>query len=180
MKRIVSFLLITLFLAVQAPVVHAGEGMCGKGKPGMCSGMMKGHGEGRSEGCPVTKKLLMKAGHILANQEELGLTDQQVTQIEQIKTEAEKAQIRKMADFQIFMIDLKTALKADEPDVNAINARIDKESAAMVSSMKETVAAYVQLKKVLTPAQMSTLKGMKKGQTKGMPGKGMGMEGHHR
>ena len=108
--------------------------------------------------CPVVNQFFSDAHEMLEHKKDLGLTPEQIKTIKALKLEMKKHNIRQMADMQIMMLDVQSRLKEDKPDAEAINALVDKGSASMVASTKETVAAYVKLKGVLTEAQWEKMK----------------------
>jgi len=100
----------------------------------------------------------MKAHVLLENQKELGLTDDQVKTIKNLKLQVEKDEIRQNADRETFMLDLKSKLHEDKIDVEGAKALIDKNYLAAASAAKSNLDAYAQLKNTLTPAQEAKIK----------------------
>ncbi len=146
-----------LVMMLLSPAVYACEG--GSCKGGGEGGWGKSHHQ--KSPCPVTNKFFDDAHEMLEHKEELGLTPEQVQTIKGLKMEMKKSEIRKMADMQIFMIDLKAKLHEDKINTEAINAMIDQQSAAMASSGKQIVEQYIKLKGVLTPEQAAKMKTVK-------------------
>ncbi len=108
--------------------------------------------------CPLTDKLMMKAKFMLENKDEIGLTDEQVKKIKEIKHSAKKAYIRQSADMEILHIDIEDMMSEPKVDVQGIDTLIDQGSASMTASMKKAVQSYADLKAVLTDEQMTKLK----------------------
>ena len=104
------------------------------------------------------KKVVHKAMLLIKNQEELGLTDEQVKKIKDLKIATKKDVIKKKADIEILGLDIKAALWEDTVDLNAINDLIDKKYDLKKEKTKSLVAAYVELKGVLTEEQKAKLK----------------------
>jgi len=102
----------------------------------------------------------MKAGFMLDNRTELGLSPEQIQGIETLKFDVERSSIRQKAEMELFMLDLMQQLKADQPNVETINASIDTGSPAMTQAAKDAVAAYVKLKSILTPDQHAKMKAL--------------------
>ena len=108
--------------------------------------------------CPVADKFMKKAHLLLENKTELGLTDDQVKAIKELKLQAEKDGIRQNADKEIFMLDLKSKLEEDKVDVEGANALVDKGFASAATATKSNVEAYTKLKASLTPEQLKKMK----------------------
>ena len=124
-----------------------------------------GHGQGmmhmrHKEGgqCQVAGKFTKKAHFILENQKELGLTDQQVTTIKELKLQAERDGIQQNADREIYLLDLRSKLGEDKIDVEGTNALIDKNFLSAAAAEKANVQAYAKLKSTLTPEQITKMK----------------------
>ena len=100
---------------------------------GQC-GANRGGGE---SGCPIAGKLMKKAGFLLKNADEIGLSDDQVEKIKTIKDMAKRDEIHGKADMEIFMMDLMEKLGEDKVDVEGINALLDTGSAKMLESGKK-------------------------------------------
>ncbi len=104
--------------------------------------------------CPILDKIMKKSHFLLDNQEELGLSEEQVDKIKAIKMGAKKTAILQAANMQIFEIDLKTKLGESKVDVEGIDAMIDQGMTAMSKSAKDSVQSYADLKSILTEEQM--------------------------
>ncbi len=162
MKKLYAFLILTLLaLPLAAAPVFANHGGC---KHGQCSLRKSGcdHGDcGKaSGGCPLVEMFMKKAHFFVDHQKALGLSDEQVNKIKTLKMERKKAIIRQTADHQIFMVDVTMKLHETPLDVEGLNAMIDQATASMATAAKETVAALVELKGVLSEEQMATAKGI--------------------
>ena len=82
--------------------------------------------------------------------------------IKTLKVEAKKELIRKNAEIKLLEIDIKSAMYADNIDVEAIGKLIDAKYDLKKEKAKNTINKYVELKGILTPEQKDTLKGLKK------------------
>ena len=159
MKKTIGFIaFLGMCLLLNSPVfAHEVEdgGQCKMG-----SNFAKGHGRGMSSQnqCPIAGKLMKQAHLYLENKKELGLTDDQVKTIKDIKLQSEKDSARQGADMKIFMLDLKSKLHEDKVDVEGTDAIIDKNFSAFATAAKSNVDAYAKLKAVLTPEQNTKLK----------------------
>ena len=117
--------------------------------------MEKGHCQ-----CPITEKFMKKARFLLENKSEIGLSDDQVKTIKELKLQMEKDSIRQSADKETFMLDLKSKLEEDKVDVEGTNTLIDQNSAAASAAAKSNVATYAKLKNLLTPDQVTKMKAL--------------------
>jgi Spy/CpxP family protein refolding chaperone len=116
------------------------------------------HGKGKGGHGGFEEQFCHKAMLIIKNQEELGLTDEQVKKIKDLKVSTKKDLIRKNAEIDILALDIKAAMWEDVIDTNAVNALIDKKYELKKENAKSLVAAYVALKTILTEEQQKKLK----------------------
>lgn len=147
MKLLRSFfalLVMTSFLAAPAWA----DGMCKK-----CMG-----GKQKEYQCPVIGKFMEKAHFFMSNKEEVGLSDDQVAKIKELKLAVKKIHVRQEADMKLMFLDLDAKMSEPKVDVEGINAMIDQGSAGMSASTKEVIQAYADLKSVPTQEQMEKLK----------------------
>lgn len=119
-------------------------------------GKMKGHGDG------LESKFSYKVGMILRNEEELGLSGEQVKQLKELKVATKKDLVRKNADIDILAIDIKSKLWGETIDVEGVNALIDRKYEIKKAKAKSLVAACVALKGILTDEQLKKFKSLKK------------------
>jgi len=155
MKKIMMFILfvgMTMFLTSPA-FAHSMDGQYG-GKGCSCK-MDKGQYQ-----CPIAKKAMMKAQFLLENKVEIGLADDQIKNIKDIKLQMEKDSIRQGADMKMFMLDLESRLMEDKVDVEGVDAMIDKGFTSAAASAKSNLAAYAQLKGLLTADQVAKMKAL--------------------
>ncbi len=152
MKKTMLFLVLSMAVFLSAAVpAHAWDG---KGKE--CPpGMGKEHGP-----CPIADKFMMKAHFLLENKDEVGLTDEQVKAIKELKLQAEKDGIRQFADMKTFMLDLQYKLSEDKVDVEGANKLIDKNFIVASAAAKANVEAYAKLKGFLSPEQIKKMKAL--------------------
>ena len=119
------------------------------------------HGKkGDSEKMGLDEKFTKKAHMVIANQEELGLSDEQVDQITQLKISLMKSIIEQNAAIEILAIDIQSELYKDTIDLDKVNALIDKKYELKKQKTKDTVAAMAEFKNVLTDEQCKSLKKM--------------------
>ncbi len=161
-KKCIVALLTVFVLAFGVLTIEAyADGCCSKSKKG--SG---GLGE----------KFYRKAGFVLSQQEDLKLSDEQAAKIKQLKMETKKGLIRKKAELDILLIDVKAELHKDTIDTAVVNKLIDQKYDLKKEMAKDAVGACVTLKGILTQEQVSKMKDLKKqcmmGMKKGKMSKG--------
>ena len=125
-------------------------------------------------------KIVQKAMMILANEDELGLTEDQVKKIKDLKHKAMKDMIRMDADIDVLAVDLKSAMYEDPMDIAAVNKMIDSKYDLKKQKAKAVVAACADLRNILTEEQKTKMKAIMKEQMKMMSCpmmKGMGGPG---
>jgi len=111
-----------------------------------------GHRKGMDE------KLFYKAHMMLRNEIELGLSDEQVGMIKDLKLSTKKSMIRQKAEIEILALDVKAAMWKDTIDVEAVGKLIDQKYELKKQKAKSLVAAYAELKGILTKEQKDKLK----------------------
>ena len=152
MKRTMVILLLGTFVFISSPAFA--RSMEGQSQGKQCL-MMTDKGQGQ---CPIASKFMMKAHFLLEHKTDIGLTDDQVKSIKDLKLQMEKDGIRQCADMKTAMLDVESKLTEDKVDVEGTNALIDKGTAAASTAAKSNLAAYVQLKSLLTPDQLTKMK----------------------
>jgi len=115
----------------------------------------------------LESKFYSKAHLFMSNQEEIGLSDDQIAKIKELKMDVKKDMIKRNADIEILAIDIKSALYAETIDVNAVNALIDKKYELKKEKTKALVAAYAAIKEILTKEQKDKIKSLYKKGEKG-------------
>ena len=103
-------------------------------------------------------KFFHKAHKLFKNKDELGLTEKQVDKLKDLKVRTKKDLIRKNADIEIIALDIKSQLYGEKVNVKVVNDLIDKKYEIKKAKAKALVAAYAELKDVLTKAQKEKLK----------------------
>ena len=117
--------------------------------------------------CCFKEKFFHFAHSILENHEELGLTDENVKKVRELKIGTKKSLIRNTAEAELITVDIIASLYTDKPDLVEINKLIDKKFDIKKAGMKKLIAAFVGIKKLLSKEQMKQMKAMCKA------------EGHH-
>ena len=108
--------------------------------------------------CCFAEKFFHFAHSILENHEELGLTDVDVKKVRDLKIGTKKSLIRNRAEVELLMVDIISSLCQEKPDISAINKLIDKKFDVKKAGMKKLIAAFVEVKKLLSKEQMKQVK----------------------
>jgi len=103
----------------------------------------------------------------------LGLTDEQVGRLHRIGVDEQKASVQMRADLELRHIELRELLRADNPDHDAIMAKLDEVNALQGKMAKQRVETMLSARSVLTPDQIKKVKTF-------MENRGAGGEGHER
>lgn len=132
----------------------------------MCFGLLTSqayaeHGRMKGGYGDMEEKVCRKAGWIIKNQEELGLSDEQVGKINDLNLATKKDMIKKKAEIEILSLDIKAGLREDEIDIAGLNALIDKKYEIKKEKTKSLVSAYAALKGILTEEQQKKIKELK-------------------
>lgn len=98
-------------------------------------------------------KLKKKVGMLWENQEALKITEKQMMAIKDIKHAAIKQLIQYQADKEIVMVDLKSKMREDIIDVDAVNPLIDAKYTAKIRSAKTYARALSDIQNVLDEGQ---------------------------
>jgi len=159
MKRILGVLILGLFAAAAFSMrAIADDAACCPGmKKGMHEKMMGAMHERMDKKIELEEMFFHKAGLIMKNAAELGLSDDQLQKVKTLKLDAQKSMIKADADVELLVLDIQAALEKDEIDVNNINSLIDKKYGIKSQAAKVFVGAYGELKKVLNKDQMKKL-----------------------
>ncbi len=143
MKKLTILLLAVFFVLTVAPVYadhQRGDPSCGDSP------------------CPITSRLMRKACFLLGHADEIGLSEDQVKQIQTIRMDAKKDMIRGEAEMQIAHMDLQAKLQEEVLDVEGLNAMVDTFGANMITGAKKAVERYAALRAVLKPEQAAKAK----------------------
>jgi len=182
MKRMMFSALILLAMTALAVTTSAQPG------PGGCSGQCTGPHHGmRFDGHPgfgggpggqFGQPGMMG---ILRHADDLGLTDDQKSKLEDMQTQFAKERIDLKAEMEKAQIDLRQLMKADNPNEMAVSSAIDRTTKLRGDMAKMRFRHKMAVQKVLTADQIKKLKEMPKkmmsqrhGRCDGM-GMGMGM-----
>ena len=92
---------------------------------------------------------------------QIGLTDGQASQIEQIFVEHRMKLIDWVADLQKQELKLETYLDADQPDEGQVSNQVDQVVAARGKLEKENALMMLNMRRVLTPDQWKKLQSIR-------------------
>ena len=146
-----------------SPAANEGAGAGGH-RPGMQGGRHHGgwqrnmeHSQrGRSHGHRRPSFI----GMLLRNQQQLGLTAQQVDSLRKMGMDARRAEIRRSADRQVAQVDLMSLRFTDPVDMGKVEAKVREieklKGDGTIARFRTAEAAKAQL----TPEQKEKLKGM--------------------
>jgi len=115
---------------------------------------------GREQGHPGAPGGGMRRGPGIARElhEKLNLTDDQRTKMADIHDRRARAAIPIQGDLRIASLDLHKLMRADKPDLRAIDTQIDRIASLRASLQKSRVAARLEARAVLTPAQQKLMR----------------------
>lgn len=141
---------------------EGGRGMHGhRGGMGFHGGMMGGG--------------LMRLAENPRVRQYLGLTDDQVSRLRQISTQAEITAVQTRAQMEVNHIQLRQLMQADNPDENAIMSKLDETNALRGKMEKQRVQTLFQARSVLTADQIQKIKTFRENGGAGMQ-RGPGIE----
>lgn len=140
----------------------------GFGGRGGNKGCFVGHSRGKDFGwrghkrSDIAGSFFRKAGFLMREKESIGLSEDQVQAIRNLKLETVKSLIRNKADIKILDLDIHSQLHQDKPDVASIQKLIDSKYEAKKAFDKSMVDALVKLQAVPNDKQQEALKNLKK------------------
>lgn len=155
MKNIMQTLLIMVAMCILASPGSADQGWAGKGKMGMKTSRMK---MAMYEKMGLEDKFHMKMMLILANTEDLALTEDQIDKIKVLKYNLKKKKILNKAEIETLTLDIMDALGKDKVDTDAAKAFLDNKYELKKQMAKDLVDAYIDLGLILTPEQQKKVK----------------------
>ncbi len=172
--------LMMLTFAADAGAQHGGGmmmgpcGMCGKGR-GMMPMMAGQEHRGKHSSSASLMKMLHKWGRqFFVQKDELGLTEEQLDEIESILTSHVKSAIRKKADLKVLLIESQEVLVKEEINLKAVGKKLKAMEALNTEMAIEGVRTLKKALAVLTPEQQKKIRRLFKNSTL-MRGKKMGM-----
>ncbi len=103
-----------------------------------------------------------KAHFFLKNKEELGLTDEQVKEIKDLKIAAKKAKIANKAEIASLDVDIKAKMWESPMDTAATDELIDRKYELKKEKAKASIRTHARLRNILTEEQKQKMKGLRK------------------
>ena len=94
---------------------------------------------------------------MLSNREKLGLTDDQVRRMEQLRTDFEKEAIRKEADLRIAEMDLEALLEVPKVEMGKAEAKVREIEKTRADLRIARIRAIEKAEELLTPDQRKKL-----------------------
>ena len=143
---------------------------------GFNQGMRGGRGMGAGSGLGLGQGQCCAPGGLLAQRSFLGLTDEQVTQLEGFNTELTHAQQAAIEQVRAHQQELNSLWAADQPDANAIRQRTQQLMQAQQDAQLAAVDATARSRAVLSSEQQGKIQGFAQGQRMGLR-QGAGMRG---
>jgi Spy/CpxP family protein refolding chaperone len=147
MKR--PFVIALLALGIAGAVVAAWPALA-QGPGGQAPG-----GPGQGPGGPRADRPRMDRA---AMQKEVGLTDAQVSQLQQLQQAERKLEIRRRADLQIARMELDELFEAATVDEKAVAARVKVLADLEAAALKASVDHRLAVRKVVTAEQLQKMK----------------------
>lgn len=96
--------------------------------------------------------------HLLVHKEELGLSDEQVTRIHDLKMSLKKEKIRTKADLKIAKLELLEMIHGDKGDLDQIEAKFKEKMALKTKLFMASIKARRAAHDVLAPDQLEKAK----------------------
>lgn len=162
--KILMVLMLGMVLSMPGAVwADKGDHDCAKCPAKICPLMKKDCKQKECMKCAEEKKnslkekFFYKAGLFLKHADEIGLSEEQVKQIKDLKHSTKKAYVMKKAEIEVAAIDFQAGLYG-KVDVNAMNGIIDKKYDLKKEKAKMLVKAYADLKNILSDSQMEKIK----------------------
>ncbi len=116
--------------------------------------------------------------HLGVMKEALGLTDEQVVKIEDIRTETRKKMIKTRAEIRVARIEMRELMHQEKIDRAAVDKKIQVISNLRTQAMRQGVDTRVKVHAVLTPEQRKKISSLTASGFRGGFGPGGGF-GHH-
>jgi Spy/CpxP family protein refolding chaperone len=111
-------------------------------------------------------------------QTELGLSDDQVAQLQKMKSDGRSQAIRRQADLRVAEGELQDLLRATAVDEKAIGAKVKQVTDLQAAATQQRVAQRLALRHVLTPEQLTKMESMiQERGAQGGPGRHRGPHG---
>jgi Spy/CpxP family protein refolding chaperone len=106
---------------------------------------------------PAEEPRQAKRERIEAARAEIGLTDEQVTEIRRIRSEARKAAVRRHAELRVARMELRELMSAAALDEDKIAARVQAISELQTAALKQRTESQLAVRRLVTPEQFEKL-----------------------
>ena len=145
MRKKQIIIIVSLFLAFGLPVAGIA---CGgeKGRAGYICSTAAGERISQCEQQSI-------AGCILKQRGQLGLSDEQASQLESLKSKVEKKLIQDEAGMKILRVELFDLARQDKVDLKAVDAKIATMGELYAKINKDYIYAKLDAEKILTAEQ---------------------------
>src|SRR5258708_8298512 len=110
-------------------------------------------------------------------QQQVGLSDAQVTQLKKLWSDQRKLAIRRRADTAIARMEMEELMDGPSIDEKALNAKVKELSDLQAATLRSRVDAQLALRKVVSPEQQQKLRGLLRERRGGGGGRGPGRGG---
>ena len=146
------------------PKQGMGSGMMGNMMRTMMAGM-RGNmmGSGAQDSMPLFQRLVQQ-------RKQLGLSPEQVQQVQAIASQARKARIRHTAEIQVAEIDLSALMQADPVDLPQVEDAVKRLESQRTERRLARLSAVAKVKTLLTPEQRQQLSTQMAATSQTMPG----------
>ena len=132
-----------------------GRGDCGKGGYGWK------HGGGGDSLGGICDNLPTPCG-LLCQKDELGLTDEQESELKKLKSSSQKAKVKRHADIQILKIEIQELLDEKTVDKDAVYAKLEEIGKLRTTKAKNCIDTKLTARKLLTAEQLKKWEAVKK------------------
>jgi Spy/CpxP family protein refolding chaperone len=121
----------------------------------------------RSEGGPGPEGGRGPRFDVARMQAELGLSDEQVAQLQKLRSDNRSQSIRRRADLRIAQGELNDLLRAEALDDNAVNAKLKQVTDLQAAATRARVEHRLALRRVLTPEQLTKMESLMRQHVRG-------------
>jgi Spy/CpxP family protein refolding chaperone len=111
----------------------------------------------RSDGEPGPGARGRRGFDVARMKAELGLSDDQVAQLQKMRSDGRSQAIRRQADLRIAQGELNDLIRAEVVDENAINAKVKQVTDLEAAGTRARVSQRLALRRVLTPEQLQKM-----------------------
>ncbi|HNV86472.1 MAG TPA: Spy/CpxP family protein refolding chaperone [Candidatus Omnitrophota bacterium] len=116
------------------------------------------NGYGHGEGLSLKEKFFHKERFIQCNQTELGLKEDQIQAIKNLKYDLSRKMIEMNSKMELAMLDIQQELHNDKVNMDRLNALVDAKMETKKALCKDALKAYVDMMSILTAEQKAKMK----------------------